>query len=278
MKRRVLLAACLCMMGAAVFTGGCSNKKADDKVVEEKEPELELIGTESEDAYKVELKNSTGKNITGVSVKLTEETEYPANMLETGDVFEADESRYLYYAAPDAEDAVEGTAEDTEAEDTDAAAEGEENADAKVVTQGYDIQLTFEDSTTAELHSFPFEDIEEGEICFSDEVAYVSYTSVSTEDKVETKEAELNIKVQKEEAAKKAAEEAAAKAAAEEAAAKAAAEQAAAEAAAQQAAEQQQAEQSYYEDYSYDYSYSEPEAPADTTGDDDACLGGGIFY
>lgn len=255
MKKKLLLAMLVGMLGVAGLVTGCSGGKTEDKkteTAEEKEPELKVIGTESKDAFKVELKNSTAKNITGVSVKLTEETEYPANMLANGDVFAVDESRNLYYTAPAA---AEETAETADA-----------SADEKVLTQGYDIQLTFEDGTTAELHSFPFEDMEAGEICFADEVAYLSYTSVATEDKVETKEAELAVKAAKEAEAQKAAEEAAAA----EAAAQAAAEQAAAEAAAQETYDD-----SYY-DYSYDSGYTEPAAPA--AGGDDACLGDGLTY
>ncbi len=258
MKKKLLLWACLCMMGVMVLTTGCSDKKEETtKTTEEKEPELKTIGTESEDAFKVELKNSTGKDITAISVKLTEAAEYPATMLAAGDVFADEESRILYYKAEEA------AADTANAED----------ANAKVLTQGYDIQLTFEDSSTAELHSFPFEDIEKGEICFADEVAYVSYTSVSTEQKVETKEAELTIKADKEAAEKKAAEEAAAQAAAEQAAAEAAAAQA--------------AQESYYQDNYYDSGYSdggytqdyvEPAAPEQPAGGDDACLDGALTY
>lgn len=272
MKKKLLLLACLCMMGVMVLTTGCSDKKEETtKTTEEKEPELKTIGTESEDAFKVELKNSTGKDITAISVKLTETAEYPATMLEAGDVFADEESRILYYKAEEA------TADTANAED----------ANAKVLTQGYDIQLTFEDSSTAELHSFPFEDIEKGEICFADEVAYVSYTSVSTEQKVETKEAELTIKADKEAAEKKAAEEAAAQAAAEQKAAEEAAAQAAAEQAAAEAAAAQAAQESYYQDNYYDSGYSdggytqdyvEPVAPEQPAGGDDACLDGALTY
>ena len=273
MKKKLLLAACLCMIGIMGLATGCSDKETEEKAAstEKKEEELKVIGTESEDAFKVELKNSTGKDITAISVKLTETAEYPATMLAAGDVFADEESRILYYKAEEA------TADTANAED----------ANAKVLTQGYDIQLTFEDSSTAELHSFPFEDIEKGEICFADEVAYVSYTSVSTEQKVETKEAELTIKADQEAAEKKAAEEAAAQAAAEQKAAEEAAAQAAAEQAAAEAAAAQAAQESYYQDNYYDSGYSdggytqdyvEPAAPAETTGGDDACLDGALTY
>ena len=234
MKRKVLIALCVCMIGVAGMTSGCGDKKEETPVVEEKEPELKTIGKEDKEAFKVEIKNATGKTIKGIAIKQTDEESYPENMLEDGDVFTDQESRNLYYKAP--EDTTKETEENTE----DMAAESEK-AQEKELEQGYDIQLTFEDDSTAELHAFPFEDIEKGEICYEDDVAYLTYTSVASKEELNTKEAELAVKV----AEQKAAEEAAAQAAAEQKAAEEAAAQAAAEqkAAEQKAAEQKAAEQ-----------------------------------
>lgn len=274
MKRRLLLALCVCMIGAMGTVTGCSSQSGGEEdtapsvedTAEKEEEELKTIGTEDAEAFQVELKNSTGKNITGVSIKLMSETEYPENMLTDGDVYEADESRILYYKAPDASgDAAADTAE-TEAADS----------NQKVMTAGYDVQLTFEDASTAELHAFPFEDISEGEICFADDVAYLSYTSVSTEEKVETKEAELSVKAQKEAEAQAAAEQAAAEQAAAE---QAAAEQAAAEAAAAQAAAEQAAAEAAAQAAAEAAAQQQQQAapPADTSGGGDGCLDGALF-
>ena len=204
MKRKVLIALCVCMIGVAGMTSGCGDKKEETPVVEEKEPELKTIGKEDKEAFKVEIKNATGKTIKGIAIKQTDEESYPENMLEDGDVFTDQESRNLYYKAP--EDTTKETEENTE----DMAAESEK-AQEKELEQGYDIQLTFEDDSTAELHAFPFEDIEKGEICYEDDVAYLTYTSVASKEELNTKEAELAVKV----AEQKAAEEAAAAAAAQ---------------------------------------------------------------
>lgn len=221
MKKKLILLLCVCVFGSMSTITGCSEKKEAKKEETEQKKELKKIGEEKGSDYKIELKNSTGKKITGISVKLIETTEYPENMLKNGEIYEVGESRELYYTVPESNVGGE-----------------------KELTSGYDIQLTFEDNSTAELHSFPFEDIKKGEICF-DEVAYVKYTSVSSKDKVETKEAELAIKTEKE-AEAKAAAEAAAQAAAEEAARQEAEEEAArqaAEEAARQAAEEEAARQ-----------------------------------
>ena len=135
---------------------------------------------------------------------MTDEDAYPENMLEEGDVFADQESRNLYYKALEKnenEDVTEES-ETTENDGTD---------DEKVLEQGYDVQLTFEDDSTAELHAFPFGDIEKGDLCYADDVAYLTYTSIESKEQIDTKEAELAVK---QAAEQKAAEEAAAKAAA----------------------------------------------------------------
>lgn len=291
MKRKVLIALCLCMVGAAGMTTGCGSKKEETAVVEEKEPELKVIGQQEEDAFQVELKNATGKNIKGVSIKLTDEETYPDNMLEEGDLFADQESRNLYYKAP--EDTTETA--DASAEETPDTSESD-GTEEKALEQGYDIQITFEDDSTAELHSFPFEDIEKGDLCYADDVAYVKYTSVATKEEMDTKEAELAVKAAAEQ---KAAEEAAAQAeaeqkAAEEAAAQAAAEQAAAEqkAAEEAAAAAAQQKKSYSSsagsnsssgsssssaEESYSSSSDAGSSASDSSGDD-GCLDDGLLY
>ena len=289
MKRKVLIALCFCMIGVAGMTSGCGDKKEETPVVEEKEPELKTIGQEDKEAFKVEIKNATGKNIKGITIKQTDEESYPENMLEDGDVFTDQESRNLYYKVPEQSTEVsEESAEDTAVES--------EGTQEKELEQGYDIQLTFEDESTAELHAFPFEDIEKGEICYEDDVAYLTYTSVASKEELNTKDAELAVKAAAEQ---KAAEEAAAQAAAEqkaaeEAAAQAAAEQKAAEEAAAAAAAQKSrstSNNSYSSNNSSNESSSssessssasEPSSDAgsgssDSSGDD-ACLDDGLLY
>ena len=279
MKRKVLIALCVCMIGVTGMTSGCGDKKEETPVVEEKEPELKTIGKEDKEAFKVEIKNATGKTIKGIAIKQTDEESYSENMLEDGDVFTDQESRNLYYKAP--EDTTKETEENTE----DMAAESEK-AQEKELEQGYDIQLIFEDDSTAELHAFPFEDIENGEICYEDDVAYLTYTSVASKEELNTKEAELAVKV----AEQKAAEEAAAQAAAEQKAAEhKAAEEAAAAAAAQKS--RSSSSNSYSSNNSSNESgsssessssASEPSSDAgagssDSSGDD-ACLDDGLLY
>lgn len=201
MKKKIFAMVFVGIMAVSMF--GCG-KKEETKATEsteaatesESETETETeeetfktIGTEKEgkNVFCVKLKNNTGKKITGVAVKLTDDEEFPKNMLAEKDVFEINEERNLFYE----------TASDTDGETESEETEGE----GKLLTQGYDVQITFEDETVKVLHAFPFEDIKEGEICFEDEVAFIKYESVDTKQTVNTKEAELAVKKDEEEAA-----------------------------------------------------------------------------
>ena len=221
MKKKFLLTAGISLMlGIAALLGGCQGKNDDSSTnIEEKQKEevLKNIGTEADgkNVYKVVLENKTGKDIVGFSIKDSSMTEFPVNMLEENDIFENDEKRNLFYDATSAVEAAENQ-------------ETVEDGNAKVLNPQMDIQLTFEDQTSLILTAFPFGDVEEAQICLEDEVAFVQYESLASEELVSTKEAELRIK-----------EEAAAQAQAEAEAAAAAQAQAEAEAA---AAAQAQAE------------------------------------
>ena len=196
MKKKLVMV----VIGSALVLGmfaGCGKQeapvKSETSVVKQEvsaEPEapvLKTIGEESEDAYHVELTNSTGQNIISVAIYNSVSDEYSENLLEEGDPFIAQETRILY--CPKVE------------EEADA---DEENPDEKLTTTEYDIEIQLEDESTYVLHAFPFEAMEKGEIIVEDDIAYITYGEYST------KEAELAIKEAEEQA--KAEEEAAAEA------------------------------------------------------------------
>ena len=216
----------LLLVLAMVLLAGCSGntpeKEPEEKQEkqEEKEPELKAIGTRSEgtDGYTVKLKNVTGQDVTGVAIKDIDAKEFPENMLADGDVFAADEERNLFWTA----------------EAVSQASDGEADSDEKVLIPGWDVSITLADGNSFVLHAFPFEEMKEGELHVEDGVAFVTYTC-----NVNTKEAEIMVKKQEEDAKKKAEEKAKKKAeekAKKEAEEKAVAEAAAAEAAAAEAA------------------------------------------
>ena len=141
--------------------------------------ELKTIGekAEGENVFAVKLTNSTEKDITGIAVKGSKEDEYPENMLEEGDVFVQGEKRILYY---DAAAVIEANK-----------AENEVDENRPLIRPIYNIQVTFADETVQELHSFPFGDAEEAEVCQGEEVLYITYTSLAEGTEFNTEEAEL---------------------------------------------------------------------------------------
>ena len=128
-------------------------------------PELKVVGekSDSKDTFCVTLENGTKQEITAVSVKTGSE--------EKGETLAKDEKFELYYT-PKTEEESSGS------------------GDEYFVSPRYDVQLTLKDGKTYVLHGFPFEDIKEGTVLLEDDIAYITYTSVSTKEKIDTKEAE----------------------------------------------------------------------------------------
>ena len=267
MKKAViclLLALSLC--GAAT---GCGKKeepakkteaKANTKKKETKEAYL-VIGNESAEAFKVLLKNSTGQDITALTVKTSDKTEYPASMMKSGETLKNGKTAELYYTP-------EKAAADTAAQAA--------NTD-KLVNITYNVQVTLADGNVVELSSFGFEDIkEEAELCYEEGVGYIKYASKASGDPVTTKEQELGAKAQRDAAAQAAA-------AAQQVAQDAAAQQAAQDAAVQQAPEPTYTEPVYtepepvYTEPSYtEPSYTEPPAEQAPEQGSESCLGGNV--
>ena len=85
MKKKIvamLLIACMSISAAAC--GKSEEPKEKVKTEAQKETkekkEYQKIGVESAEAFDVLVKNSVGADITGITVKTTAQTEYPANM------------------------------------------------------------------------------------------------------------------------------------------------------------------------------------------------------
>lgn len=208
-KRKWIIVAAMLACLCAGFMAGCEGK--------EEAEEIKTLGK----IYEATLENATGKDITGLETKDSASQEFSENKLLGGDVFAKEEKRHLVC---DATKAV------TDAE-----------ADAQC-----DIRLTFDDGQQMVLTNVPFKDMEQCQICLEDGVAFLTYMSLETKEKVSTKDAELKLKEEAEkraaEEAKRKAEEEAKKKAEEEARKKAEAE-AAARAAQQRAAAEQAARQ-----------------------------------
>ena len=203
-----------------------TTESEDKDVAEDADKEdLKTIGEKPEEdtegVFSVKLKNLTGKVITGVTVKNEKDEEYPDNFLKEEDKFEADEERVLWFdpnakdkADEENKDSSDDTKETTDTEETktedaktDEKAEGEDKDDAEKEIPKYNIQLTFEDGTTAEIHTFPFGDTEEAELKLEGEVAYLVFDSISQKKEYNTLETEKALAPKPTEAATQAASE-----------------------------------------------------------------------
>lgn len=229
--------AVLCLILAFSLCGvitGCGKKEEPVKKTEEKaetkkketkeeaKEEYMVIGNENADAFTVLLKNSTGQDITAIAVKTSDKTEYPANMMKSGETLKNGKTAEFFYTPEKTADSVR------DASNTD-----------KLINVTYNMQATLADGSVIELSSFGFEDIkEEAELCYEEAVGYIKYVSKTSGDSVSTKEQETGAKAQKE-------------------AATAAAAQQAAQGAAQQAAQQEV--ESYAEPEYTESGYTEPE-------------------
>lgn len=201
MKTRKVILMFAAVLGAGILGTGCGQKNE-----EEKEPEVEYatVGEESEDAYDILLTNATGNVITGLSVKGSSETAYPANMMASDQKIEADETVELFYTAPEyAGGGMSGPADgdnsdpsDTDVDSTDNQEETAPIADA-LINETYSLQVTFEDGTVKELSTFAVDDMDEADLMYEDEVAFVKYTSVSEKVEINTKETEMAVKANK---------------------------------------------------------------------------------
>ncbi|MDO4599575.1 MAG: hypothetical protein Q4B39_05105 [[Ruminococcus] gnavus] len=255
MKKKVIAVVLIaCMSISAAACGKSEEPKAKTEVKtetkEKEKKEYQKIGVEAEGAFSVLIKNNMGSDITGIAIKTTAQTEYPANMMKSEEVWKNGDTVELFYT-PDSSSAP--TAE------TD-----------KAINVGYSVQLTLVDGRVVELTTFGFEDMEEkAELCFEDEVGFVKYVSKTSGDEMSTKEQEINVKAQREAEAQ--AQAAAAQAQAEAEAAAAAQAQAEAEAAAAA-----QAQQEYVPEYTAPSNPGPTEvAPQQNTGG--GCLGGVVI-
>jgi len=134
---------------------------------------MKLIGDRAagDSVYVLTLDNKTGKDIKSFTVKADTEEEYPSNMIDEKDPYVKDERRLLYYVPNKVSDVTYGDSDE-------------------IATVGYTVKIEFTDNKSAELHSFPFGDLDEGEIKLEKDIAYLEYTSKETGNKVSTKEAE----------------------------------------------------------------------------------------
>ena len=191
MKKKIVTVLMTAMLGSSMLfaqTAMAADTAAQtedtakaDETSEEKTEELKTIGEkpekETEGILDIKLKNMTGKVITGFTIKNEKDEKYPDNFLKEDDKFAADEERELWFDTNKKDETA-----DTEKTDETKAKESE--------VQKYNIQLTFEDGTTSEIHTFPFGDTEEAELHLEGSVAYLVFDSASQKKSINTLENE----------------------------------------------------------------------------------------
>ena len=159
------------------------------------EAALKTIGTDAEGAYKVQIKNGTGRELSGFELRKIGTQEFDKKLMADGDVIAADEEVVLYFT-PDADAAAAEQPAGTE--------------EGKAPAPLYAARVTFkDDGSTAEIPNFPFEDMESCEIKYEDGLVFIAYKSLATGEELDTKE-EARALIESVLAAMKAAEEAAA--------------------------------------------------------------------
>ncbi len=143
MKKKIIMALLVGSLAAtapvscfAAATSAKTTAEADTaEETEEASEDLKTVGEETEDAISFKLKNATTKKITGLAIKTTEDAEFPENMMVADDSFALKEKKTVFFTKADTADAAQST--ETAAEDQ---------------APTYDLHLTFEDQTTADVH------------------------------------------------------------------------------------------------------------------------------
>ena len=169
-KIAVYLLVMLCLCSNMV---GCSKKaeeesaKIENKQVKNKnekvneKKEYQIIGNKTDKAIDIFMKNNIGKDITGITVKTSDKTEYPANMMKTGQILKVGEIAEFFYTPEDSAATSNATTD-------------------KAINVTYSVQITLSDGSQIELSSLGFEDIKKDvELCLEDGVGFAKYISKS---------------------------------------------------------------------------------------------------
>ncbi|MGI6220978.1 MAG: hypothetical protein ACOYIP_03780 [Coriobacteriales bacterium] len=210
-----------------------------------------VIGEEAEGTQAIEITNSTEKDITNIAIKNSNSSDYEAGLMGEGTTWAAGQTATLNVALPEATDPI--SADDLTLADDDPARD-------ILLRDSWDIQLTFADGSTAEMHNLLVNDIAKAELVADGDAVSMKYTSKESGEEVDSKA------IEEEYQAAKAAEDEA-KAEAEKKAEEEAAAAAAAEAEAAAAAQAQS--------YSYDYS-SGGSGGGSVSQSGDSCVEGGV--
>ncbi|MBQ9069406.1 MAG: hypothetical protein IJ131_10205 [Eggerthellaceae bacterium] len=159
---------------SAPATNSSSGSSAASASASSSQPTFRTVGATANAASQFNFANKTGKAIKALAVKPTQDTDFPASILASGDQVANGETVVLACPAVDAPEA------------------GGQTADVKLEARA-DMQLTLEDGTELVLHQLNLSDIKDAEVRVNGDVAYLDYTSIASGSKVSTLEAEQSI-------------------------------------------------------------------------------------
>lgn len=180
--------AILAFIAALALTGCGDVSKADDvpqataavttTATEVIEPttsydQIKLIGEKASDSSVclIDIVNKTNKDIVSITVRSDLDEDFSSNMIDEKDPYKKDEMRLMYFT-PEKEDTISYDDDD------------------RTASVGYTIKLEFSDKKTAELHQFPYKEMEKAELYYENGIAYLKYTVKASDEVVSTKDAE----------------------------------------------------------------------------------------
>ena len=146
-----LLAIALCVVLGACQNDSASNTNASDEFT---------VGTKDDNAFVLKMTNSSGKSVSGISLKLPGEENHGVNLLEEGKHLANGETATIYIPK-------QGTI-------------GSEYI--------VEIKITFNDGIVSNLHYLDLMDFNECSLLVSGKVAYVTYYSTAAKRNVSTQE------------------------------------------------------------------------------------------
>lgn len=173
-----ILSLILVLIFAAFMVTGCGAPQ-ETEPVEDDAPVVEdtmmVIGGDLQTEYTkmCEITNSTGMDIVGFTIRVNGMSEYPDNMMPEGSVLKVGDKCRINYTPEDAETLYMGVETDSE----------------KLLEPQFDAQITFADDTQLEWYAIPFDDMREAQLCKDGDVIYVIYTSITTDEEINTLEA-----------------------------------------------------------------------------------------
>lgn len=170
------------VLAFVLLLSGCGLRPAETAPAEQPEKTdspISIPDISSENVYGFRFFNATGQDIYAISFReATVSEDYTENLLAPGFVLNDGNWMDISYDSSEAEKAFEAL----------------ENTESRVkLTSEYRMLIVLKDGRHYELSAFPLGDMEDCTVLLSDNVAYLSYSSLCTEQLIITKQAELAI-------------------------------------------------------------------------------------